>query len=221
MTVPDIKIAPSLLAADFARLGEEIARIEDHVELLHLDIMDGHFVPNISFGMPVIASVRAITDLPLDCHLMTTNPVTYLESFREAGADSVTVHIEAIPDPTKAMTKADELGLGFAIALNPSSPFASIEPFVEDCSMVLIMSVEPGFGGQSFLPEVLPKVEKARAWIDGHGLATDIEIDGGVDPESAVAAVSAGANVLVAGSAVFQDPDPVAAIDRIRNLSGA
>lgn len=211
-----VKIAPSLLAADFAHLGEEVARIEDHVEMLHLDVMDGHFVPNISFGMPVVTAVRTVTRLPLDCHLMTTNPVDYLEDFRQAGADSVSVHIEVLPDPTKAMERSAELGLGFAVAINPSTPFAAIEPFVEGCSMILVMSVEPGFGGQEFIDDVLPKVEQARSWIEDHQLDTDLQIDGGVDPDTASRCVAAGANVLVAGSAVFGQDDSVEAIRRLR-----
>lgn len=217
MSQADIRIAPSLLAADLTRLGEEIAQIQGHADLLHLDVMDGHFVPNISFGMPVISATSRITDLPLDCHLMTTNPVEYFAEFRESGADSVTVHIEVLPDPSGAVARAAEVGLDFGIALNPKTPFQAIEPFVEECSMVLVMSVEPGFGGQQFIDDVLPKVEKVRSWIDAHGLDTDLQIDGGIDPSTVARSVDAGANVLVAGSAIFRQSDPVKAIAQIRD----
>lgn len=216
----DIKIAPSLLAADFARLGEEIAAIEAHADLLHLDVMDGHFVPNISFGLPVISSIRPVSDLTFDCHIMTTNPEEYLEELREAGADIITMHLEALPDPTEAIRRARDLDVGFGLVISPHTPFEAMEPWVEDCDMVLIMSVHPGFGGQSFIADVLTKVEQARKWVDSHGLSTDVQIDGGINPDNASTAVSAGANVLVAGSAVFGHRDPAAAIRRLRAGAG-
>ena len=214
-----IKIAPSLLAADFARLDREIARVENDVDWLHLDVMDGHFVPNISFGIPVIESVRAVTDLYLDCHIMTTNPGAYLPELAKAGADGVTVHIEAVPDPTETAERASQSGLDFGLVINPGTPFEAVAPFVEICDVVVIMSVEPGFGGQAFKPEVLPKVEKAREWVENRGLRADIQIDGGIGPENAGAAGSAGANVLVAGSAVFGAEDPVLAVKEIRRAA--
>ena len=211
-----IKIAPSLLAADFADLGDEVTRIEPHVDMLHLDIMDGHFVPNISFGMPVIKSLRSRTSLLFDCHMMTTNPDVYFDELREAGGDLAMIHIEAISDPTAAALKARAAGLGFGLVLNPPIPFAAIEPFMELADMVLVMSVHPGFGGQSFMPEVLVKTESARKWVDEHGLSVDIQIDGGINPETARLAGQAGANVFVAGTAIFRADDPVAAINRLR-----
>lgn len=211
-----IKIAPSLLAADFADLGDEVTRIEPHVDMLHLDIMDGHFVPNISFGMPVIKSLRSRTSLLFDCHMMTTNPDVYFDELREAGGDLAMIHIEAISDPTAAALKARAVGLGFGLVLNPPTPFAAIEPFMELADMVLVMSVHPGFGGQSFMPEVLVKTESARKWVDEHGLSVDIQIDGGINPETARLAGQAGANVFVAGTAIFRADDPVAAINRLR-----
>ena len=184
--------------------------------MLHVDVMDGHFVPNISLGLPVIASLRAVTDLPFDCHMMTTNPDVYFEPLREAGADLVTVHIEVFPQPTAVAARAREAGLGFGLVANPITPFAKIEPFVGLCDMLLIMSVVPGFGGQSFIEEVLPKVEAARKFVDIQGLTTDIEIDGGIGPATIGRARAAGADVFVAGSAIFGAPDPLAAVAQMR-----
>ena len=210
------KIAPSLLAADFSRLGEEVALVEPHVDLLHLDVMDGHFVPNLTFGMPVIASLRAVTDLYFDCHLMVTNPVSLFESLAAAGANLVTVHIEVHPDPTPAAARAREHGLDFGLVLDPGTPFAAVEPFVELCDLLLVMSVHPGFGGQAFIPAILPKLEAARKFVDSSGLRTDIQVDGGITPETARRARDAGADVYVAGTAIFQAPDPVDAVRRLR-----
>jgi len=210
------KIAPSLLAADFAHLADQVALVEPHVDLLHLDVMDGHFVPNLTFGMPVIESLRAVTDLYFDCHLMVTNPVSLFEPLAAAGANLVTVHIEVHPDPTAAAQQAREHGLDFGLVLDPSTPFAAVEPFVEVCDLLLVMSVHPGFGGQRFIPEVLPKVEAARKFVDSAGLATDIQVDGGITPETARRARDAGADVYVAGTAIFRAPDPVDAIRRLR-----
>ncbi len=215
-SMDDIKIAPSLLAADFADLAGEIERIEQHVDMLHLDIMDGHFVPNISFGMPVIASIRARSNLVFDCHMMTTNPDLYFEELRAAGGDLAMIHIEAITDPTEAAAQARATGLGFGLVVNPPTPVEAIEPFVELCDMVLVMSVHPGFGGQHFISEVLPKVEAIRKWVDVSALDVDIQIDGGINPATARLAREAGANVFVAGTAIFRADDPVAAIDRLR-----
>jgi ribulose-phosphate 3-epimerase len=178
--------------------------------------MDGHFVPNISFGIPVISGIRPMTGLRFDCHLMTTNPDAYLPELAQAGADSVTMHIEAMPDPTDAAKLAREQGLGFGLVCNPATPFAAISPFIELCDLILFMSVEPGFGGQSFMPEVLPKVERAREWVEDHDMAADIQIDGGITLETAPKAVSAGANVLVAGTTIFGANDPPAAAAELR-----
>lgn len=215
----DVKIAPSLLAADFSKLGDEISRIEDHVEWLHLDIMDGHFVPNVSFGMPVIKSIRSKSQLYFDCHIMTTNPDEYVADLAEAGADLVTMHIEAIPDPTHAAETARSNNLDFGLAINPGTPFESVAPFVENCDVIVVMSVEPGFGGQSFIPTVLSKVQAAREWVEKRGLLTDIQIDGGITPENADMATNAGASVLVAGSAVFRAEDPQMAVEMIRRAA--
>lgn len=210
------RIAPSVLAADFAHLGDDVARIEPYVDLLHLDVMDGHFVPNVTFGMPVIAALRRTSSLFFDCHLMTTNPDIYFPELRAAGADLVTVHIEVYPDPTRVAAKARAEGMAFGLALNPPTPFEAVEPFLELVDLLLVMSVNPGFGGQSFISESLGKVERARKFIDSRGLAADIEIDGGVSSENAREAREAGADVFVAGSAIFGSPDPIAAVRRLR-----
>ncbi len=210
------RIAPSLLAADFSRLGDEVARVEKEVDMLHLDIMDGHFVPNISMGAGAVAALRPLTHLEFDCHLMTTNPGAHISQLAKAGADVVTVHIEAVTDPTSIMALADGHGFKFGLVLNPETPFDAVAPFVEGCDMILVMSVEPGFGGQQFIPEVLGKVETAREWVESRGLAVDIQIDGGITPQTARAAADAGANVFVAGTAVFGADDPASAIAELR-----
>jgi ribulose-phosphate 3-epimerase len=213
-----IKIAPSLLAADFAHLADEIGRIDGAADMLHLDIMDGHFVPNITFGMPVLEKIRPLTDLVFDCHIMTSNPDAYLSELAEIGVDMVTMHIEAVGDPRPAANRARALGLRFGTVLSPPTPFSAVAPYVEDCDMVLVMSVHPGFGGQSFMPEVLHKVEQCRKWVDSHGLTTDIEIDGGISTETAPQAREAGANVFVAGTAVFRAENPASEIARLRSV---
>lgn len=212
------KLAPSVLAADFSCLADQVAAVEEVADLLHLDIMDGHFVPNLSFGMPVIASLRPRTRLPFDVHVMTSNPGAYLEELAESGADGVTVHLEAVPDPTSLLARARALGLRPGVVISPPTPWEAMEPFVELSEMVVVMSVHPGFGGQEFMPEVLGKVESARKWIDSHGLSTDIEIDGGIDAGTLSSARDAGANVFVAGTAVFGEPDPAEAVVHLRRV---
>ena len=216
--VVDIKIAPSLLAADFSRLATEIASIEDSADLLHLDVMDGHFVPNLTFGMPVIAALRPHTALRFDCHLMINNPSEYLPRLAEAGADLVTVHLEAVPDPRPIARQAADLGVGFGLVVSPPTPSGAMVPYLELCEMAVVMSVHPGFGGQSFMPEVLSKVEAIRKEVDSRGLQTDIEIDGGIAPGTIRSARDAGANVFVAGTAVFGQEDRRAAIEELRQV---
>ncbi len=214
--VREIKIAPSLLAADFAHLAEAIEAVQDEVDWLHLDVMDGHFVPNLSFGIPVIAALRPLTNLYFDCHLMTTNPDAYLVELAEAGTDMVTMHIEAVPNPVPALTKGRDAGLGVGLVINPGTPVESVEPFLELVDLVLVMSVEPGFGGQAFLPDVLPKLENLREMVENRGLPTDIQIDGGISPETAALAAEAGANVFVAGTAIFGAESPGLAAEELR-----
>lgn len=212
------RIAPSILAADFAHLARDIEAIGEHVDLLHVDVMDGHFVPNISLGPPVVSSLRQATDLYLDCHLMITDPLTYLEPLKEAGANGVTAHIEAVPDPTAVFAEADRLGLDIGLVINPPTPVSSIEPYLDQTNMVLVMSVHPGFGGQTFINESLSKIAQLRELIDSRGLATDIEVDGGIDLRTIGPAREAGATVFVAGTSVFRADDPVAAIEEMRTI---
>ena len=214
-----VRIAASILAADFARLGEEVARVEPHLDMLHVDVMDGHFVPNISLGAPVISSLRKVSGLAFDCHLMVTDPGGLVEPLREAGATGITVHLEAVPDPRPVERRARRAALGFGLVINPGTPYRAVDPFLELCDMVLVMSVEPGFGGQDFLPDVLAKVEAARRAIDRRGLDVDLEIDGGIGPETIGAARRAGADVFVAGTAIFGQPDPVMAIAGLRRAA--
>jgi ribulose-phosphate 3-epimerase len=217
MTDPRVQIAPSVLSADFTRLGEEIRTVEEAgADRLHLDVMDAHFVPNLTFGPVVISAIRRLTDLFLDTHLMMTEPHRYLDPFAKAGCDGLTVHIEAYPDPREILGAIRERGLRAGLSINPPTPFETVEPFLEDADLLLVMSVNPGFGGQSFLPEVLPKLTRAAEIKRTRGLDLDLEIDGGIDPDTAPRAVEAGAEILVAGSAVFKAPDPARAVQDIR-----
>ena len=209
-------IAPSILAADFARLGEEVNRVAPHIDLLHIDVMDGHFVPNISLGLPVIESLRAATDIKFDCHLMMLNPDFYFAPLRKAGADMVSVHLEVLPDPTEAAARARSEGLEFGIAINPPTSFAALEPYMELCDMIVVMAVHPGFGGQSFIYDVLEKVEKARNFVESNDLLTDIEVDGGIGAANIERVRDAGANVFVAGSSVFSAADSIEAVKQLR-----
>ena len=212
------KIAPSILSADFARLGEDILSIAT-ADYLHFDVMDGLFVPNISIGIPVLQSVRRFTDMTLDVHLMIDRPLRYVEQFAAAGADIINCHVEADTEENTlaALRRIRELGKIPAVTIKPKTPAAALEPFYELCGLVLIMTVEPGFGGQSFMADMMPKVTAAREYVERHGLACEVEVDGGINPATAVTAVSAGANVLVAGSDVFKAADRAARIAQLRN----
>ncbi|HEX5471954.1 MAG TPA: ribulose-phosphate 3-epimerase [Lacipirellulaceae bacterium] len=207
-------ILPSLLACDFAHLEREVRAVEAAgVTALHLDVMDGHFVPNISFGIPIVEAVRRITKLPLDVHLMISQPDVYVESFREAGADAMTIHVEAMKDPSAVLDRIRSLGALAGLALNPPTPLASIETSLPHCDIVLVMSVMPGFGGQQFEDEALEKLRVLRERSDFDPL---LEVDGGVDAETAGPSAEAGAELFVAGTAVFAKTDRTAAIEDIR-----
>ena len=212
-----IKIAPSILAADFANLERDIALVRT-ADYLHVDVMDGLFVPNISIGLPVVQSIRRVTDLPLDVHLMIDRPVRYVERFCQAGADIVTVHVEAdsAENTDRALDIISAQGKRAGVVLKPGTPAEAALPFLDKCSMVLVMTVEPGFGGQKFMEDMMPKLRQLRAWIDGRGLDCELEVDGGVDPVTCRTVIANGANVLVAGSAVYKAQDIPARIKELR-----
>jgi len=212
------KIAPSILACDFSELAAEVDRVAGEADLLHVDVMDGHFVPNLSIGAPVVKCLRPKTDLYLDCHLMIDNPGDLLDDFAAAGADSCTVHVE-LGDPRPLFDRMRAHGMRVGLVLNPETSFDAVVPYLEEIDILLFMSVHPGFGGQAFLPEVLDKVRAARAIVDERGLPVELEIDGGINLETAPLAAAAGADILVAGSAIFGKPDPAAAARGIRNVA--
>jgi len=215
-----IKIAPSLLSANFAYLADEIKKVEAAgADLLHLDIMDGHFVPNLTFGPPVIAALRQVTKLPFDVHLMVTNPQELIEPFVKAGADILTVHAETAPHMHRLIQTIKASGVQAAVSLNPATSLTTIEEVLSDLDMVLIMSVNPGFGGQQFIPESVNKIKRLHQMIESRNLKVDIEVDGGINKTTAQAVVEAGANVLVAGSAVYGAPDVAKAIQELRGRS--
>ncbi|MBY0144524.1 ribulose-phosphate 3-epimerase [Neobacillus niacini] len=212
-----VKIAPSILSADFARLGEEITAVEKAgADYIHIDVMDGHFVPNITIGPLIVEAIRPVTKLPLDVHLMIENPDQYIEAFAKAGADYITVHVEACKHLHRTIHYIKSFGIKAGVVLNPATPVDSIQHVLADIDMVLLMSVNPGFGGQKFIPEVLPKIRKVKEMADLKGKEIEIEIDGGVNSETAKLCIEAGANVLVAGSAIYNQEDYEAAISLIR-----
>jgi ribulose-phosphate 3-epimerase len=216
-----VKIAPSILSADFAALAAAIDAVAPEADTLHVDVMDGHFVPNLTIGPPVVRSLRAHTDLYLDCHLMITNPEKYLGAFREAGADGCSVHIE-IGGTERLIDRMRSLGLDVGLAVNPDTPYEAYARWLDKIDLLLLMTVFPGFGGQKFMAEVMPKVERTRAEIDRRGLAVAIQVDGGIDAATAPVAARAGASVFVAGNAIFGDGDgegPAAAARRIREAA--
>ncbi|PCD83689.1 ribulose-phosphate 3-epimerase [Lysinibacillus fusiformis] len=211
-----IQIAPSILAANFAKLGEEVKEVEQAgAKLIHIDVMDGHFVPNISFGSIVLDAIRPLTDLPLDVHLMIENPDQYIEQFAQAGADYITVHVEACRHLHRTIQLIRSYGIKAGVVLNPHTPIESIQHVLEDIDMVLLMTVNPGFGGQKFIHSVVSKIEALSSLIKERGLDIAIEIDGGITAETIVPCAQAGATIFVAGSAIYSKEDRTAALQEI------
>ena len=215
-----IEIAPSILSADFTRLGEEIATVErGGASIVHVDVMDGHFVPNITIGLPVVRALKQATELPLDTHLMITEPGVYAEQFAEAGASMVSVHVEADAHLHRTLAAIRKKGALAGVAINPATPLVALEEALGYADYVLLMSVNPGFGGQKFIPTSLDKVRRLRRMIDERGLQTRIEIDGGIDRHNIAEIAAAGAEIIVAGSAIFNESDPAQAVRELREAT--
>lgn len=212
----DVLVAPSVLSADFARLGEDLKSIET-ADYVHFDVMDGHFVPNLTFGPDVLRAIKATTDVPVDAHLMISNPDEMTRLYVEAGADMVSFHLEATNHAHRIVSYLRESGVRPAVAINPATPVCMLDSIIEDVDMVLVMTVNPGFGGQKFIPSSVAKVAKVRALAKEHGVSPMIEVDGGVSEQNAGQICAAGANVIVAGSAVFKKDDRAAAIRAIKD----
>lgn len=220
--MPELRIAPSILAADFARLGEEVRAAEAAgADWIHVDVMDGHFVPNITIGPAMVEAIRRCTDLPLDVHLMIENPDRYVGDFISAGADTVGVHVEACPHLHRSVQSIREAGARACVVINPATPANAVEAILPDVDQVLVMTVNPGFGGQKFIRGALPAVEQIREWIQSSELEVDLEVDGGITAETIGDAARAGANVFVAGTAVFGTQDYKAAIETLRKNAKA
>ena len=212
-----IKIAPSILASDFGNLGRDVRSLADwQADWVHFDVMDGHFVPNLSFGPPILSSIRPLTKLPIDVHLMVEEPARFIPWFLDAGADIITIHVEAEKHLHRALQQIHEAGRKAGIVLNPGTPAGAVKEVLLYCDLVLVMSVNPGYGGQKFIPESVAKIAELRRMIDERGLTAEIEVDGGINPETAKLCIEAGATVLVAGSAVFQAKDPAGMIRDLR-----
>ncbi len=218
MKRPPLKIAPSVLSADFARLGDEVAAVErGGADWIHVDVMDGHFVPNLTVGPLIVEALRKVTKLPLDVHLMITNPDAYLGAFAEAGADYLTVHVETCPHLHRTLQAIKERGVKAGVTLNPATSVTTLEEVVADADLILVMTVNPGFGGQRFIPNTLDKIAKVRALIDRGGSHALLEVDGGVKVDNAGQIVEAGADVLVSGSAIFSGSDYATTIKAMRD----
>ena len=212
-----VQVSPSILAADFANLQFEIEKVaRAGADMLHVDVMDGHFVPNISIGFPVLKSIRKVTELFFDVHLMFSDPLNYLPKFAECGADGITFHFEAVDDPAQVISLIHTLGKKAGVSLKPATPASELYPYLNQLDMVLVMTVEPGFGGQSFMDDMLPKIRELRAEANRRSIPLDIEVDGGITEKTAPLVRAAGANVLVAGSFVFHSEDPAAAIASLK-----
>ena len=218
----NVRIAPSILSADFAHLARDIAAVEaGGADLIHVDVMDGHFVPNITIGPPVVRAVKRVATRPLDVHLMITDPDRYLEAFVEAGAAMLSVHVEVLPHLHRTLDAIKRLGAQAGAVLNPSTPVHALEEVARDVDFVLVMSVNPGFGGQRFIPGSLDKIRRVRALLDRAGSAAPIEVDGGIDRDTVRGVVEAGATILVAGNAVFGGGHPEAAVRALRETANA
>jgi ribulose-phosphate 3-epimerase len=212
-----VRIAPSILAADFGRLGEEVSAVgEAGADWIHVDVMDGHFVPNLTIGPVVVEAVRAATSLPLDVHLMIEAPEQFIDAYAKAGADRIGVHVETCPHLHRTVAQIRETGAAAAVVLNPATPAVAVQPVLRDVDQVLVMTVNPGFGGQKFIESALPKIHALREWITAAELQVELEVDGGIAPGTIGRAAGAGANVFVAGTAIFGEPDYGAAIERLR-----
>ena len=224
MTTPagSKKIAPSILSADFAYLADEIAKVtEAGADMIHVDVMDGHFVPNFTIGPPIVKAIRKVTRLPLDVHLMMTNPDDYIHDFIKAGSNYITVHVETCPHLHRTIQSIKEEGVKAGVTLNPATPLSSVEEILGEVDLLLIMSVNPGIGGQSFIPSVLEKLRRARTMIDQRGAKVELEIDGGIKVENVAAIAQAGADILVSGSAIFQSKDYKETIQKMRKAIGS
>jgi ribulose-phosphate 3-epimerase len=210
-----LRIAPSILSADFARLADEMAEVAPVVEMLHVDVMDGHYVPNLTIGPPVVKSIRKATDRFLDCHLMITDPATYAPQFVEAGADSVTFHPEVEDDPAALIDRLHEQGAQVGVAVRPHQPLSLVTEVLDRIDLLLIMTVQPGFGGQAFMSDVVPKIAEAHRWRVEHGATFRLEVDGGISRDTIAETVRAGADTFVAGNAIYAESDRVAAVNAL------
>ena len=216
-----VKIAPSILSADFSKLGDDIRKVEKYVDMLHIDVMDGHFVPNITFGPPVVRSIRMLTKIPFDVHLMVTEPDNYIDTFIDASANYVTVHAETAVHLHRTISVIKKKGAKAGVALNPATPLEMIENVLGDVDMVLIMTVNPGFGGQQFIKSMLPKIRRLKKSIEEAKLDVEIEVDGGINADTARQVIAAGAGIVVAGSYIYESSDVVEAINNLRGSTKA